>query len=391
MTWRQFTAPPDCDRLCAHLGADSVVVFAVDDDDLFVAASGPRDPRIAESLRIPLGFGITGQVAQDGRPVRIDKDSPRNVIHRRLIGLGPGESVARVCAPIPGLYGEIVGVLAAYRHSSRPFTDDELARATELASPLGLRMHTEQLWVAVGRHRAERDRLIAAAISAQEDERRRIAFDLHDGVTTALATLSFHLNAADLAVRDLADADAARAQIAAAQQLADLAYHQTRSAISGLHSMVLDDLGLVAALESLVQGAAPDPGTEVEVLADPPQVLGDIPPHAASALYRVAQEALSNAVRHAQAKRIVLSLRRSGDELVFACTDDGRGFDATAPRSERTTPEDPTRHHFGLSSIEQRAALLGADLRLESTPGHGTRVIVELPLEVTEPGTAFGC
>src|SRR5690606_22425281 len=101
----------------------------------------------------------------------------------------------------------------------------------------------------------------------QEDERRRIAFDLHDGVTTVLASMAFHLNAADLAVRDLPHAQAARAQIAAAQQLADLAYHQTRSAISGLHSLVLDDLGLVAALESLIQGAAPEPGTEVELLA----------------------------------------------------------------------------------------------------------------------------
>jgi signal transduction histidine kinase len=376
---RQYTAPPDCDYLLAHLSADSVVVFAVDSDDLFVAASAPRDARIAESLRIPLGFGVTGQVARDGRPVRITRDSPRNLIHRRLVGLGPDDATSRICAPIPGLYGEIVGVLAAYRNAARPFTEDELNRATELASPLGLRMHTEQLWRAVGRHRAERDRLIAAAISAQEDERRRIAFDLHDGVITVLASLAFHLNAADLAVRN-PDPAAARTQIAAAQQLADLAYHQTRAAISGLHSLVLDDLGLVAALESLIQSSTPAAGTEVELLTDPPAVLGDVPAHAASALYRIAQEALSNAVRHAGASRIVLSLRRSGDDLVLGCTDDGQGFALEEARNTRTTPEDPTRQHFGLSSIEQRAALLGAELRLESTPGRGTRVIVELPV-----------
>jgi two-component system, NarL family, sensor kinase len=380
VTVRQYTTPPDCDALLGQLSADSVVVFAVDRDDLFVAAAAPRDARIAESLRIPLGFGVTGQVARDGHGVRMVRDSPRNLTHRRLVGMAPGDSISRICAPIPGLYGEIVGVLAAYRSDARPFTEEELTRATELASPLGLRMHTEQLWRAVGRHRGERDRLIAAAISAQEDERRRIAFDLHDGVITVLASLAFHLNAAELATRDLDAAAVARAQIAAAQQLADLAYHQTRGAISGLHSLVLDDLGLVAALESLIQSSTPAAGTEVELLTDPPAVLGEIPAHAAAALYRMAQEALSNAIRHAGAARIVVSLRRAGDALVLGCTDDGRGFAVQQARTTRTEPEDPTRQHFGLSSIEQRAALLGAELRLESTPGRGTRVIVELPV-----------
>jgi signal transduction histidine kinase len=383
VTVGQLRTPPDGEFLLAHLSADSVVIFAIDGDDLFVADSAPRDPRIAESLRIPIGFGVTGQVARDGKPVLIERDSPRNVLHRRLVGLGPDDFVSRVCAPIPGLYGEIVGVLCSYRSLSRPFGPSDLLAATELASRLGLRMHTEQLWRAVGRHRAERDRLIAAAISAQEDERRRIAFDLHDGVTTVLASMAFHLNAATLAVRDGAGDDA-QAQIAAARGLADLAYQQTRTAISGLHSLVLEDLGLVAALESLVQAMAPGAAAHIELLADTPRVLGAIPDHAASALYRVAQEALSNAVRHAGAERIVLSLRRTAGGVVLGCTDDGVGFDPAGPRGQRGDPAGPARHHFGLSSIEQRCALLGADLRLESEPGRGTRLIVELAI----PGPA---
>ncbi len=374
--------PQDLEVLVDELACTSLVIFAVDGDDLFVAASWPRDPGVAESLRIPLGFGIAGQVARTGRPMHIDHDSPRNPVHRRLVGLGPGASASRICAPIPGLYGEIVGVLAAYRATDRPFTGTELARATELASPLGLRMHTEQLWRAVGRHRAERDRLIAAAISAQEDERRRIAFDLHDGVTTVLASLGFHLNAAELALREGDGNPDAGAQIAAARHLADLAYQQTRAAITGLHSLVLGELGLVAALESLIQGVAPESGAEVELLTDPSEDLARVPAHAASALFRIAQEALSNAVRHSRAERIVLSLRCADDDLILACADDGAGFDPEATRIERAAPSDPGRGHFGLSSIEQRAALLGAELRLESTPGRGTRVIVELPLDL---------
>ncbi len=92
----------------------------------------------------------------------------------------------------------------------RPFGTADLAAAEPYAAVLGLRLHAEQLWRAVNRHRTERDRLIKQAISAQEAERRRIAFDLHDGVTTALASMSFHLSAADLTVSELAARDRSR-------------------------------------------------------------------------------------------------------------------------------------------------------------------------------------
>jgi signal transduction histidine kinase len=384
MTADEMTTPDQVAAAVAHrLGADAVVIFGGDGDDLFVADSAPADPALAETLRIPIGFGVTGRVARDGRLVLLDRDSPRNLVHRALVGMGDGDYISRVCAPIPGLYGEIVGVLAGYRSVDRPFTEADLGLASELASSLGLRMHTEQLWHAVRRHRVERDRLIEQAISAQEDERRRIAFDLHDGVTTVLASMAFHLSAAQLAVSASGENPVAVSQIHEAQRLADIAYHQTRAAISGLHSLVLDDLGLVAALESLVQSVTPLRGIEVELLADADESLAGMHDHAASALYRIAQEALGNAVKHSRATGILLSLQRVPGAVVLACTDDGVGFDLPERRAARAKEADPTRQHFGLSSIEQRCALLGADLRIEAIPGRGTRVIVELPLPPT--------
>ena len=141
----------------------------------------------------------------------------------------------------------------------------DLDAAEPLAAVLGLRLHAEQLWRAVNRHRTERDRLIKQAISAQEAERRRIAFDLHDGVTTALASMSFHLSAADLTVsevaarRELSGLPAPQGTGAGPRRAGERAragrpgLQPDRAAISGLHSLVLDDLGLVAAIESLVQ------------------------------------------------------------------------------------------------------------------------------------------
>ena len=382
---------PGAEDLARLLDADGVLLFASDGQDLTVADIWPPDPAAA-ALSMPIGFGVTGLVARNGKPVLLDDDSPRNVLHRQLLRLEPQQTVARLCLPLYGLEDRIVGVLAAHRSPRKPFGPADLAAAAPYTAVLGLRLHAEQLWLAVNRHRTERDRLIKQAISAQEAERRRIAFDLHDGVTTALASMSFHLSAADLTVSELAARDLsvgpppheeferARAELVNATNLADLAYHQTRAAISGLHSLVLDDLGLVAAMESLVQTAAGgDDGPSIDLAVDPEAALDDIADHTAAALYRIAQEALANAVKHADADRIVLSLRRVGDSIVLGCADDGKGFDPAERRTARAGDADGAQH-FGLSSIAERCALIEASLRIESVPGRGTTLLVELPL-----------
>ncbi|MFI6830167.1 GAF domain-containing sensor histidine kinase [Kribbella sp. NPDC050241] len=381
-------AVPTAAELASLLRADGVLLLASDGQELTVADLWPPHPSAA-ALSMPVGFGVTGQVARNGTPVVLASDSPRNALHRQLLRLEPRQTVARMVLPLRGLEDRIVGVLAAHRSPRLPFGPDDLAVAEPYAAVLGLRLHAEQLWLAVNRHRTERDRLIKQAISAQEAERRRIAFDLHDGVTTALASMAFHLSAADLTVSELSDPKAAtpakqeleraRAELVSARELADLAYHQTRAAISGLHSLVLDDLGLVAAMESLVQTAASGgESPSIDLLVDPSAALDVIPDHVAAALYRIAQEALANAVKHAEADRVVLSLRRVGDSIVFGCADDGKGFDPAERRTARAWDADGAQH-FGLSSIAERCALIEASLRIESVPDRGTTVLVELP------------
>ncbi|MDD4866715.1 MAG: ATP-binding protein [Mycobacterium sp.] len=164
-------------------------------------------------------------------------------------------------------------------------------------------------------------------MEAQEAERRRIAYDLHDGVTTALASMAF----------------------------------------------------LVAGIESLVKAVSSDTGPSIVVHVDPAAVIEDIPDYAATALYRIAQEALSNAVKHAEADRIVVSLRRVGSSVVLGCTDDGKGFDPEARRAARAADADGAQH-FGMSSIAERCAIIEASLRVESALGRGTTVLVELPV-----------
>jgi signal transduction histidine kinase len=369
-------------------GADGVLVYAVNGQDLNVVDIWPAHPS-ADALTLQVGFGVTGLVARTGKPALIEADSPRNVLHRQLLGLEEGQTVARMCLPLPGLEGDVVGVVAAHRHPRAPFGEVDLCTAEPYAAILGLRLEAKQLWRTVNNQRTERDSLIKAAISAQEAERRRIAFELHDGVTTALASMSFHLSAADLTISKalaasedstlLRELDCVRAELLNARKLGDLAYNQTRAAITGLHSLVLDDLGLTAAIESLVQMARQHGGPSIEFVVDPAAAVDDIPDHAAAALYRITQEALANAVKHAEADRIVVSLRGVGDSIVLGCADDGRGFDAAERQAARAADADGAQH-FGVSSMAERCAMIEASLRVESAPGRGTTVLVELPL-----------
>ncbi|MQA61354.1 MAG: GAF domain-containing protein [Actinophytocola sp.] len=378
---------PSAGDLARLFDADGVLLYAIEGQDLSIVDIWPAHPS-ASSLKLQVGFGVTGLVARTRNAVLLDADSPRNALHRQLLRLEPEQTVARMCLPLTGLEDDVVGVLAVHRDPERPFGQADLDAAEPFAAVLGLRLHAEQLWRAVHRHRTERDRLIKQAISAQEAERRRIAFDLHDGVTTALASMSFHLSAADLTVSEVAAREGeqdsprvqelarARAELVNARELADLAYNQTRAAISGLHSLVLDDLGLIAAIESLVQMADRDSGPSIDLVVDPAAAIDDLSDHAAAALYRIAQEALANAVKHAEAHRIVLSLRRVGNSIVLGCADDGKGFDPGQRRTARAMDADGGQH-FGLSSIAERCAMLEASLRVDSLPGRGTTVLVE--------------
>ena len=207
---------------------------------------------------------------------------------------------------------------------------------------------------------AQRARLLAALLTAQEEERGRIARDLHDQIGQALTALLLGLE------RQLERPDAAA--IAGLRELTAATLADVRRIALDLRPAVLDELGLAAALERFARDLEARYGLTVSVLVDLPSRL---PRTTETVLYRVAQEALTNVVRHARAREAAVVATAVGGSLQLVVEDDGVGFDveALAPAQQ-----------IGLLGMRERLELLGGTLRIESSPGSGCGVHARLPL-----------
>jgi signal transduction histidine kinase len=208
------------------------------------------------------------------------------------------------------------------------------------------------------------ERFAERIVLAQETERRRLAGEIHDGISQRVVSLSFHLSAAADAL-STSPQTAAR-EIAEAQALAEAALDETRFAIAGLHPPVLDDLGLAASLESLA-GSIPQLDVRAEAQAC------DLPAHVATAVYRIAQEALQNVAKHADATSATLRLHTHGDMITLEVEDDGKGFTQASNTG------------YGLPGMRERAELLGGTLEVKSQPGRGTLLRLRFPASNNQP------
>lgn len=203
-------------------------------------------------------------------------------------------------------------------------------------------------------------------IATQEQERGRLAGELHDSLGQDLLVMK---NRAAMALRSAPLDPATRGHLEEISQVAAAAVQNAREISHGLRPYQLDRLGLAAALQDLGHRVAASGGPAVEVEAsDAERAVG--PTHAIH-IFRIAQEALNNVIKHAEARRVSITLRRDGTAVRLIVADDGRGMDAAAS------------HGFGLTGIAQRVQLLGGTLVVRSAPGHGTTLDIALPEKAT--------
>ena len=208
-------------------------------------------------------------------------------------------------------------------------------------------------------------------IQAQEDERRRIARELHDQIGQALTALKFNLQSVQHT------AGGALPSLDESIAIADATLQQVRELSLDLRPSLLDDLGLEAALRWYADREAQRAGWTTRFSSD-----GNgqrLPAEIATVCFRVAQQALTNVMRHAGATRVWLDVRQKGNALQLTLRDDGAGFDVATARQRALAG-----HTLGLLGMQERVALAGGQLEIRSTPGSGTEIRVSLPL-ASEP------
>ena len=347
--------PAACRLIAEAFGYDLVGINLLDPLDasrLYQAAAFPPERRFPRSFRVPLGRGLTGWVARTGRPCLVNNvlDDPRYLV-------GPGRERTRAELDVPLRVGRrTIGVLNVESERESAFGADDVPYLQGLAGQLAQAIDNARL--------AAQARQLAAA-----EERARLARDLHDETIQALVALGRQL---DLLQLDLAQPQQAAERLERIQSLLASTLDGVRRLSQNQRPAALEDLGLVAALRSHT-AAWHELGLNVtfsvETDAGEPK---RIEPAIEYAVYRVAQEALSNVARHAGVGEAEVELRIGPDELTLCVRDAGQGFSM-----RRTKPGQ------GLLGMRDRAAEIGAELEIESHPGKGTRVRLWVPLKLT--------
>jgi len=341
------------------LGAEQGAIGLVDDERHAVRHKALHNlPQALLHIDFTAGVGISGQVYALQRPVIVND-------YGRQVQLPLDDEAMRrirsaVSVPI-WWQGRMIGIFSIGTSSPRRVFDERDVEVLSLfAKHAAIAIENARLY-------GEAERL------AHLNERHAIARELHDSVTQSLFTI-------------LLMADAARNYLRTGQEdprtTVELLYQAARDALTEMRALIyqlrpapLEGEGLITALRKLADATQARHGLVVEVRQSG---LRRLPPEMEDALFRIAQEALHNAVKHARAGRVMVELRLTEDEAALTVADDGGGFDPACPPSRRQPSA--SQAGLGLVTMRERAEQLGGCLTLNSVPHSGTQVEARLPL-----------
>jgi signal transduction histidine kinase len=341
-------------RLRDLLGARAVTIALPHGSSARVEAAAGDDGETYVGLQVATR-SKTMRVLERRRSERVDSmlDDPE-VDHESARRLGAHASLY-----VPLVVRDVaMGVIAAHdRQGPDPrFTDDDVRIAEIFAGRAAVAVELSQ--------RVARDAL-QRVVTAQELERRRLARELHDETGQALTSILLSLRT----VEEAEDEQELRAAVGEVRELVRSTLQDVRQLAVELRPKVLDDFGLVAALERLTQTFGEQTGMSVHFGQTWP-TSDRLPAEIETALYRIVQESLTNIVKHARATSVSVVLTRKDDSVSVVVEDDGVGFEPHRAREDG----------IGLVGMRERVALLGGRLAIESRPGAGTTFVAEVPL-----------
>jgi len=307
---------------------------------------------------VPKTLGQTQQLIQEAGRYRPLRDQPRDAF-----------PWVRLAIPLK-TRDRTVGIwLFGRRDPDDFYPQDDITLLTAFGSQAAIATDNARLLDAVSRHRQELARLSARLLDAQEEERKSISRELHDQVGSNLTALSMNLN---LILGQLSEpAEVTRSRLEDSLALTEETMERIDELMANLRPSVLDEYGLAAALRWHGAQFASRTNIDVTVWAD--EGLPRLDLAVENALFRIAQEALTNVARHARATKVMVTLKRRDETTCLVVEDNGVGFDP----DQVSVPGG--RRGWGMLIMRERAQAIGGSCRIESRPGQGMRVIVRVP------------
>lgn len=342
----------------------------------------------ADSIRLlfPAEYWVLSFQA-DGAPTVHAEGAPQWAIHRDDPSLRAVLAAARAdgewrTASLPGEGGAPAGYMCCARMcvGGHPGLVELYGRSSLLSDPaaghmlatlsaqVSITLDNADLYERLAQRQAELQVLVERLIDAQEEERRVVAYDIHDGLVQMLCGARLQMSNS-LAEFEHAP-DRVRNSLQKTSDVLGKAIAEARRVIEGLRPAALDDLGLVATLRQLAEEECAASGADLEFVAEPAAL--SVQPHVETTAFRIAQEAITNARKYAGSQRLRVGLALADGELRLEIRDWGRGFEESAVAAGRGV---------GLAGVRERAHLLGGTCHIESAPGAGTVVRATLPID----------
>jgi len=351
-------------------GASSIMLIDENQKELVFEVSHGAGSQMLRQQRIPLDEGIAGWVARHGQPV-ISNQARTDPRFSHRVDVRTGFLTQSIAAVPLRIKGRIIGVLEVLnKYSGNGFSQEDVQLMSSIAAQAAIAIENARLYQQV---RQERDQIIRA----QENVRREMARNLHDGPVQLLAAISISLD--HLERLNQVQPAAVRNEIEALRNLVHKATRDTRNVLFELRPIILETQGLVAALDQYVTFLqnAESFTVHFEFVEDI-----DLNIQAASTIFSIIQEAINNIKRHAEARNVWLSLEMRKYHFIVTIRDDGLGF-----KVDEVIGHYDQHSSLGLLNMRERAELIDAELRIEShieQPNRGSMVQIILPLSLAD-------
>jgi signal transduction histidine kinase len=339
----------------------AIFITEVESSELTIVAS--LDSRFIGS-KLKAGEGLAGKVALSGQTISVEDYSSWEGWSEALADYDLGPSIS-----VPLLrHRDVIGVISLSRRRGEKFFSEDDAKVFErLGAQAAIAIHQARLFEEIRASRERLQLLSRQLIDVQEKERRALARELHDEIGQVLTAVKINLQT----IQRLHASSSLAAHLEESVEIVGHALGQVRNMSLDLRPSMLDDFGLAPALRWYIEREAQRAGIEAQVNIDPPDL------RATSGIetvcFRVAQEAMTNIARHAQARRVKIELKHRNAGLQLSIEDDGRGFDVEAVRKRASEGVS-----LGILGMEERVLLAGGQVEITSS-SKGSRVCATFP------------